>query len=350
MLHPISAALIEWYHQNGRNLPWRNTRDPYRIWLSEIILQQTRVEQGKPYYEKFVSAFPNIVALAKSDEKKILKLWQGLGYYSRARNLHKAAKQMVTLHRGTFPSDYESIRALPGVGDYTAAAIASFAFDLSYPVVDGNVYRFISRLFGIETPIDSTQGKKEFLAVAQELIKNAPPHDFNQALMEFGALVCTPKNPGCEDCIFASSCVARKKNQTENLPVKAKKQQVRNRYFQYIVVRDGNYIYLKQRTEKDIWQQLWEFPMIESKKPLKPDAVMKKAEELFRTSATILTGKIQTAKHQLSHQTLHAYFYEFSLKKKTALPADWKKVSQTTLKKYAVPRLIDRYLAKEFEK
>jgi A/G-specific adenine glycosylase len=349
MQHPVSAALIDWYHRNGRNLPWRNTRNPYHIWLSEIILQQTRVEQGRPYYEKFISTFPDIVALANSKEEKVLKLWQGLGYYSRARNLHKAAKLVASLHKGVFPSDYESIRALPGVGDYTAAAIASFAYNLSYPVVDGNVYRFLSRLFGIQTPIDSTAGKKEFLAVAQELIHDAPPHDFNQALMEFGALVCTPKNPECEPCIFRSSCVARKKKLTEQLPVKRKKQQVRDRYFHYIVLRDGNNIYLRQRTEKDIWQQLWEFPMVETKKRLTPESLLKEAGHYFRTNAAVMSGNIQTARHQLSHQTLHAAFYEFTLQKKTSVPSDWKKVSRTILRNYAVPRLIDRYLSRELE-
>jgi A/G-specific adenine glycosylase len=349
MQHPVASALINWYHQNGRELPWRATRDPYYIWLSEIILQQTRVEQGRPYYEKFTATYPDIVSLAKSSEEKVLKLWQGLGYYSRARNLHKAAKKVAAEHKGIFPSDYESIRALPGVGDYTAAAIASFAFDLSYPVVDGNVYRFLSRLFGIETPIDSTQGKKEFLAIAQELIKGAPPHDFNQALMEIGALVCTPKNPDCENCIFQATCVAQKKKLIEQLPVKAKKLKVRNRYFHYIVLRDGNHFYLRQRTNKDIWQQLWEFPLIESKKELKPDALMEAANQFFKTSAAILQGKIIRAKHQLSHQTLHASFYEFTLRRKTAVPEGWKKVSMTTLKKYSVPRLLDRYLSGELK-
>lgn len=344
-VHPIARKLINWYGINARELPWRETRDPFRIWLSEIILQQTRVEQGRPYYERFTESFPDIASLANCKEEKVLKLWQGLGYYSRARNLHKAAKLLLEKHGGAFPSDYESIRALPGVGDYTAAAIGSFAFDLSYPVVDGNVYRFLSRIFGITTPIDSTAGKKEFLSLARELIKGAPPHDFNQAIMEFGALACIPVNPDCDACPFKLECIARNRNQVALLPVKAKRQKVRNRHFNYVVLRDGKSFFLKQRTGKDIWTNLWEFPLIESKKKLSEEEMLKLTRDFFPLRAVVFHPGPSTAKHLLSHQTLHACFFEFTLRKKTALPDGWKKVSARTLNKYPLPKLIERYLA-----
>ena len=344
MMHSVAYTLIDWYHSNKRDLPWRNTRDPYLIWLSEIILQQTRVEQGRPYYERFKEAFPSVASLAKAKEEKVLKLWQGLGYYSRARNLHKAARMVLEKHQGIFPTDHAAIRELPGIGDYTAAAIASFAYDLRYPVVDGNVYRFLSRLFGIDTPIDSTAGKKEFLQVATELIQHAPPHEFNQAIMEFGALTCVPTNPNCDSCVFRSSCIARKKNTIQELPVKAKKQTSRNRYFHYIVLHDGKDVYLKQRTEKDIGMNLWEFPMLEEKKALGPEGMLRKTSLLFKNHSTTMHDKPSKARHLLSHQTLHAVFYEFTLQKKIKLPATWKKVNRKNLQKFPVPKLIEKYI------
>jgi A/G-specific adenine glycosylase len=343
-MHPFAERLIAWYRTNARELPWRNTRNPFRIWLSEIILQQTRVEQGRPYYERFVTEFPDIKSLADSSEEKVLRLWQGLGYYSRARNLHKAARQIRDSHGGAFPKNYEEIRALSGIGDYTAAAIASFAFQHSYPVVDGNVYRFLSRLFGIETPIDSTAGKKEFLVLARELILDAPPDQFNQAVMEFGALQCVPVNPDCDACVFRSDCAARRLKKVDSLPVKAKKQKVRDRHFNYLVIREGGYLYLRQRTSKDIWQHLWEFPMIESIRPWKPEKLLAACRELFPTEKMEIKGASHKARHLLSHQSLHATFYEFTVKGKTALPKDWKKVALTKLENYPIPRLVEKYL------
>ncbi|MFM2207532.1 MAG: A/G-specific adenine glycosylase [Bacteroidota bacterium] len=343
-MHPFADRLIEWYHANARDLPWRNTRNPFRIWLSEIILQQTRVEQGKPYYERFVAEFADISSLADSSEEKVLRLWQGLGYYSRARNLHKAARQVRDSHGGVFPKNYEDIRALSGVGDYTAAAIASFAFKLRYPVVDGNVYRFLSRLYGIDTPIDGTAGKKAFVALANELILDAPPDLFNQAVMEFGALQCVPVNPDCGACIFRTECAARKLKKVDSLPVKAKKQKVRDRYFHYLVIREGSNLYLRQRTSKDIWQHLWEFPMLESMRPWKPERLLAACRSEFSTDRMEMKGTVHKARHLLSHQSLHATFYEFTVKGKTAMPKDWKKVSLAKLEKYPMPRLIEKYL------
>jgi len=250
----FSSKLINWYHQNKRDLPWRNSTDPYQIWLSEIILQQTRVDQGLSYFNKFIEHHPNVNSLANAPEKEVLNLWQGLGYYSRARNLHFTAKVISKEHKGIFPSDYNDILKLKGVGEYTAAAIASFAYNLSYPVIDGNVYRVLSRIFGIENPIDSSKGKKIFKALATELIDNKNPATYNQAIMEFGALQCTPKKPKCEDCPFRLECYALKNELTAELPKKEKKIKQRNRYFNYVVVIDNEKIYLKERKEKDIGQ------------------------------------------------------------------------------------------------
>jgi len=343
----VVRKLISWYRKNARELPWRETRDPFKIWLSEIILQQTRVEQGRPYYERFVQEFPDIRALADSKEEKVLRLWQGLGYYSRARNLHKAARQVRDLHGGNFPDTHPEILALPGVGDYTAAAIGSFAFGLVHPVVDGNVYRFLSRLFHVDTPIDSTAGKKEFKAIAEELILGAPPDEFNQAIMEFGATWCVPSNPDCTRCPFRTDCQALKSSAVERLPVKAKKQKVRDRYFNYLVVRDGTSVFLRQRTGKDIWRHLWEFPVIESSRALNPEKLLRLASEQLPVDHLQMKGSRHSAKHQLSHQTLHAEFYEFTVVRKTVFPEDWKRVSARRLNEYPLPRLIERYLSEE---
>lgn len=346
-MHPIAGKLIEWYGVNRRDLPWRKTQDPYRIWLSEIILQQTRVEQGLPYYHRFEEDFPDVSALALADEQKVLKAWQGLGYYSRARNLHKTAKIIHEKFNGVFPNDYDSIRELPGIGDYTSAAIASFAFQLPHAVVDGNVYRFLSRIFGIDAPIDSTAGKRLFQKTASELIEGAPPDRFNQALMEFGALHCTPARPNCGNCVFSESCIALKTGTVSSLPVKSKKQKVRDRYFNYLVVRKSDEFFIKRRGDKDIWKNLWEFPLIESDEKKNEEWVLKEAAALFDTKAAVYRPAVDNRVHQLSHQRLHATFHEFLIDTKTVLPPDWEKVDQDSVSGFPVPRLIDLFL-KEF--
>lgn len=348
-MHPIAQQLIEWYNRNGRDLPWRQTTDPYRIWLSEVILQQTRVDQGLPYYNRFIDEFPNVLALADADEQKVLKLWQGLGYYSRARNLHKAAKVIRDIHQGVFPTDHATIRSLPGIGDYTAAAIASFAFKQPHAVVDGNVYRFLSRIFSIETPIDSTAGKKVFQKTASELIMDAPPDTFNQAIMEFGAMKCTPSKPDCPRCIFFERCLASKTDMVSRLPVKAKKQKVRDRYFNYLVVRNRDDFYLKKRSGSGIWKNLWEFPMIESEFSASEDWVLQEASALFDTKGAIYRPGIDNRIHQLSHQRLHAAFHEFILKTEHGLPEDWKKVDTEKLFEFPLPRLIELFLKGQSE-
>lgn len=346
-----SSELLDWYHLHKRDLPWRKTRDPYLIWLSEVILQQTRVDQGLAYYQTFSKKYPKVQLLAKAPSDEVMKLWQGLGYYSRARNLHAAAKEIVATHKGQFPRTYEDIRALKGVGDYTAAAIASFAYDMEYPVLDGNVFRFLSRYFGIRTPIDSTAAKKEFREVAATLMKGFPPHDFNQAIMEFGARQCKPVNPDCGECPLMSSCFAFENKCVDRLPVKEKKTKVSSRYFHYLVIREGNSVYLKKRTEKDIWLHLYDFPLIETKtKTTERKLFSSAAWKKFPLSGKLVLEKVSREyKHQLSHQTIHACFYELKLKQplKSNLPDGWKKTSRRSLASYALPRLIELYLSKK---
>ncbi|HET8808815.1 MAG TPA: A/G-specific adenine glycosylase, partial [Flavobacteriaceae bacterium] len=275
----FSEKLIDWYLPQKRELPWRNTVDPYKIWLSEIMLQQTRVAQGLPYYEVFLENFPAVFDLAKASEEKVLKLWQGLGYYSRARNMHFTAKYIAEEKNGEFPKTASGLLKLKGIGDYTAAAIASICFGEPVPVVDGNVYRALSRIFGIETPIDSTLGKKEFKQLAHQLIDPKKPAEHNQALMEFGALQCKPKNPLCETCPFQNSCMALQLGKIEKLPVKTKKIKTTLRHFNYLVfVSKNKQTLLQQRTGKGIWQNLYEFPLLESEKEETRESFVQKPE------------------------------------------------------------------------
>ena len=344
----FAPTLLRWYADNGRQLPWRMTRDAYRIWLSEVILQQTRVQQGLAYYERFVERYPDICALAAAPEDEVLKLWQGLGYYSRARNLHAAARQVVELHRGVFPATYEAIRALRGVGDYTAAAIASMAFDLPHAVVDGNVYRVLARLFDLATPIDSTEGHKSFATLAQELLDTHHPATYNQAIMDFGATHCTPQHPACPTCPFADCCLALAAGTVAERPVKQGRTKIRDRYFHYLHLTDGERTLLHRRREGDIWQGLYEFPLIET-----PDAV--DFGELCRHEAflALLGGRTyrlratkRMAKHQLSHQRLHATFYRLEVAQLPAT-AGLIAVPHAELDQYAISRLTERYLEDE---
>jgi A/G-specific adenine glycosylase len=296
----FSEKVVKWYKDNHRNLPWRSTRDPYRIWLSEIILQQTRVSQGLPYYEKFVEKYPNVTALAQAPEQEVLRLWQGLGYYTRARNLHRCAVNVITEFGGSFPTHYAELLTLPGIGEYTAAAIASISRREPVAVVDGNVFRVLARIFGIATAINSTQGKKEFTRLANEILDVKIPDIHNQAVMEFGALFCTPKNPQCGECAFKASCKAFQGDLQHVLPVKLKAKKSVRRYFQYIVYKKGNSYALKRRELKDIWFGLYDFPLKETKKPLTREALQKE----FGNRVTLS----ETFKHVLSHQTIYARF------------------------------------------
>lgn len=331
----FSPTLLRWYRKNKRDLPWRHTKDPYKIWLCEIIMQQTRIAQGLAYYNRFVENFPTPLSLAKASEDQVLKLWQGLGYYSRARNLHAAAKSM----KGPFPTTYEGVRSLKGVGDYTAAAICSIAYDMPYAVVDGNVYRVLSRVYGISTPIDSTEGKKQFTALAQQLLDKQYPGDFNQAMMDFGAMVCTPQNPQCDECPLAQACVARQTGAQEQLPVKAQKTKISTRHFHYIYVEQGDFTWINQRGAGDVWQHLYEVPLVESKDDKLPPALPKK---WFGPAKVVRVGK--PIKHVLSHQIIYAYIYKVKLSPTRKMPAPFQKIRAAQLPKYAISRLMQKLL------
>lgn len=339
----FTKALLPWYAEHKRPLPWRGTRDPYRIWLSEVILQQTRVEQGRAYWHRFVEAYPTVAELAAASEDQVLRLWQGLGYYSRARNLRTAAQQVVLEHKGKFPASYEGLKGLKGVGEYTAAAIGSIAFGLAEPVVDGNVYRVLARVFGIDTPIDSTPGRKQFRELAATLIDPKQPGEHNQAVMELGATVCTPLKPKCGECPLARKCIARATDRIAELPVKAGMTKVRTRHFNYLHIESGGKTFLRKRTGKDIWQGLYELPLIETEKAM--------TQARFEARLTDVLGKgwkLQKVhgpvKHVLSHQLIHASFWQVLPPKGFRAPKEWILVTEGKLNGHAVPRLIERYL------
>lgn len=342
--------LSEWYKENGRFLPWRTTSDPYAIWISEIILQQTQVKQGIEYYERFVSRFPDIESLALADESEVLKVWQGLGYYSRARNLHHTAKLLVSLNKGRFPENYDGIRKLKGIGDYTAAAIASIAFNLPYAAVDGNVYRFLSRIYGISVPIDNGKGKKVFADLAGQLIDEANPGLFNQAMMEFGALQCVPRNPDCEVCPFANRCSAYGNSLVGELPVKSKRVVQRNRYFNFLVVhsKKTNKLYLQKRLSNDIWANLYQFPLLETEKNETREQVMKSDNwsRCFKDKSLLIGAVSPVEIHLLSHQKLHIRFWELWLEeelKEDSLIS----VTHDEIHQFPVPKPIERYIISE---
>ncbi|AZJ33096.1 A/G-specific DNA-adenine glycosylase [Tenacibaculum mesophilum] len=340
--------LICWYGENKRSLPWRETKNPYFIWLSEIMLQQTRVEQGLPYYLKFTKAFPTVFDLAKADESEVLKLWQGLGYYSRARNLHFTAKFVANELKGMFPSSYKELIKLKGVGDYTASAIASICFKEPVAVVDGNVYRVLSRYFGISTPINSTKGIKEFKELAQTLIDTSQPDVYNQAIMDFGAMHCKPQNPLCNKCPLANGCVALAKNQIKELPVKEKKTKIKKRYFNYLVpITEENKTVLEERKGKGIWQGLYQFPLVETQKKTSEEELVKNKQftMLFPEETTISLFNTEDIIHKLSHQHLITKFWIVKTRKVNEQMMDW-----AVVKKYPVPVLIDKFLEEYLSK
>ena len=345
----ISDKLIEWYEIHKRDLPWRNTHDPYKIWISEIILQQTRVVQGFDYYIRFIERFPDVASLACATEQDVLKYWQGLGYYSRARNLHSTAQNIINNFNGNFPQDYSSILSLKGVGEYTAAAIASFAFNLPYPAVDGNVFRFLSRLFAINEPIDTNKGKKYFTELAKAIIDISRPGLFNQAIMEFGALQCTPSSPDCTVCPFNSKCLAYKYQKINAFPVKQNKTKTRDIYLFYFHIRNKGCIYLKKREEKGIWQNLYEFPSIESDIPLEFEGLVQLSQfkQLFLDSINSdFKLIIKNRKHILSHRTIYASFYEVYIEDDSSLLKKYKKIKFSEINDFPVHRLMQIYLEK----
>lgn len=341
----FGRAIIKWYKKSARDLPWRHETDAYKIWLSEVILQQTQVVQGLSYYNRFVAAYPKITHLARASEDEVLKMWQGLGYYSRARNLLKTAQTVAKEYTGVFPSDFEQIRSLKGIGDYTAAAIASFAFNKPHAVVDGNVYRLLSRVFGIETPINTTNAKKEFSHLAQELLNKKQPGTYNQAIMEFGSRQCRPQNPECETCVLSEKCLAFKNKRVSELPVKAKKNKVRKRYLHYFFIRDrNNNTLIKRREGKDIWQGLYDFPLIETKQQLNESTVMLNKEVIALCGTEFEIVKVSSIyKHTLSHQLLMARFYEikvWKIKDRSGMI----RTNHKNLTSFAFPKLIEKFL------
>lgn len=324
----FTDILLHWYADNKRSLPWRGERDVYKVWVSEIILQQTRINQGWEYYLRFIQTFPTVKALAEADEEDVMRIWQGLGYYSRARNMHAAAKNIMQKHGGFFPKTYEQVRQLKGIGDYTAAAICSFAYGLPYPAVDGNVLRIISRVFGIHENIMEGRTKKQIAELCSKLIKDADPADFNQALMDFGSLQCTPQSPQCESCPLKNECYAYQHEEVEMLPVSVKNIQVKERFFHFFVCIQEGQIFIEKRAGNDIWKGLYQLPLKETK-----NNKQLKHKLLYQT------------KHQLTHQTIHAFFYDMPDSKKLPAPAGQRlTVPLNELGKYAFPQLIVKFI------
>jgi A/G-specific adenine glycosylase len=341
----FSRILLEWSREkNVREMPWKGEKDPYKIWLSEIILQQTRVEQGLAYYNNFVKEFPNVDKLANAQDEKVFKLWEGLGYYTRCRNLIAASRYISRERNGKFPDTYEEIVELKGVGPYTAAAISSFAFNLPHAVVDGNVFRVLARVFGIDTPIDSAKGKKEFAELANKLLDKKEPGPHNQAIMDFGATICKPV-PLCNECVFKKSCLAFLNNTIADLPVKEKKTRIKKRWFYYLVIDWKNTTAVRQRTEKDIWQLLYEFPLIETENEQHADSVAGFAEKngLLNTGNYQIHSVSPIYRQQLSHQLIIGRFITISLKSKPAAKKDWQWMEANRLGQYAFPKLINQY-------
>lgn len=349
MTHPFSQTLLDWYATHGRELPWRETTDPYRIWISEIILQQTRVAQGYDYYLRFVERFPTVEVLAAATEDEVLHRWEGLGYYSRARNLHAAAQQIVA--QGGFPRDYAGVRALKGVGDYTAAAICSFAYGLPTAVVDGNVYRVLARYFAIDTPIDVAAGKKEFAQLADSLMVPERAADYNQAIMDFGAVQCTPRAPRCLICPLVETCAARQTGQVEDYPVKSKKVAVTHRYFTYILLVDTSAeepaLLIRRRPSGDIWQGLYEPLLIETPAPITAEEVETHQDwKACGVGNAPFEMLVRDLKHELTHRRLHVDAYVV----RAAVPpsADWLRVPLTALTDYAFPKVVNLLCERAF--
>lgn len=348
VLPPITRHLLDWYSENKREMPWRGATDPYLIWVSEVILQQTRVSQGWDYYTRFTSRFPNVQSLASANEEEVLKEWQGLGYYSRARNMHAAARDIVSRFNGEFPSRHHDILSLKGIGEYTAAAITSIAFNMPYAAVDGNVLRVIARLFAVEESIQASKGRKIITEIAQSLLPENEPGTFNQALMDFGSLVCTPSQPTCGDCPLQDFCMARSLNRSTAFPVTSKKKKVRTRHFNYFYITHSGSTYITRRTGQDIWKNLYEFPLVETTDPMELEQLEKSnmLRDLFDGTPLIHIDPPLYFKHVLSHQLIHARFYRVMLPEDIAFnpPKHLLPVQLEQLEHYPVSQLIRKYL------
>lgn len=343
-IHPLTNNLLDWYSINKRDLPWRDNPEPYDVWLAEIVFQQTRIEQGMAYYNRLKSTFPNVYVLANAEEEEVLKVWEGLGYYSRARNLHHSAKMIVDDHDGNFPSSYEEIIALKGIGPYTAAAISSIAFGLAYPAIDGNVFRVASRLFNIDSPIDLPLTRKIIENELKKIIDHSNPGDFNQAMMELGSLICKPQNPKCEECPVVANCISYKLGTQNLLPVKKKKVSVKILYFNFLVFYSDDKIIIEKRTT-GIWKNLYQFPLKEH------NSIFNKKEVLnhisgFNNSKEILISESEMFKHILSHRNIYAKFWmikgaDIQIGKNQLF------IDKSELEKYPIPKLIDRFLSSD---
>lgn len=340
----FTKKILGWGKKTDRQLPWKQTNDPYLIWLSEVILQQTRVDQGMAYYLKFSERFPDIFSLASADEDLVLRLWKGLGYYARARNMMKTAREIVEKHNGLFPADYEALGNLKGIGPYTAAAIASFAFNIPRAVVDGNVLRVLARFFGIDLPIDTGAGKKAFQALADRLIDRAQPGNYNQAIMDFGALVCTPRSPGCTGCMLRHDCSSYRQNKVAQRPVKQKKPARRSRFFNYLVFSNDQFILLNKRTGNDIWQSLYDFPMIETgdKLSTNPESFLKNGLNGFPVSNLTILNDSGYLKQDLTHQRIYARFIRLPWNGQVA--EKYLKIQWPLISTFAYPKIVDEYI------
>jgi A/G-specific adenine glycosylase len=348
-MHDFVKILTVWYQQNKRDLPWRSNNDPYSVWVSEIILQQTRIDQGMNYYFRFIQRFPDIESLARASEDEVLKIWQGLGYYSRARNMLYAARQIMEEYGGRFPASYVEIKKLKGIGGYTAAAIASISFGSVHAVIDGNVYRVLSRIFGIATPIDTSNGKKEFSEMAHSLIDKRNPGQFNEAIMDFGALQCIPRKPNCQQCPYNKNCLALKNDQVDLFPVKLKKVKQKDRYFSYLYIKNGEYFFLGQRKTKDIWHNLYQLPLIETNSPIDETILISLPEfkALFNEFKVTVEADGPEIIHLLTHQRLHIRFFQIDVCQ-MATNSEWIMINKRQLSKFPLPKPIDNYLSDKF--
>jgi len=346
----LNSKIINWYEFNQRDLPWRKTSDPYKIWISEIMLQQTQVVTVVDYYYRFINSFPTIKDLALANEQDVLKLWQGLGYYSRARNLHQAAKSIIDNYNGVFPDSFDEILKLKGIGVYTASAIAAFAFHLPYAAVDGNVYRVLSRIYGVSESTISPKGKRVFQSLADELMADAPPHVYNQAIIEFGALQCIAKKPDCEICPLQAQCFAFINKQQDDFPVKKKKVKVTDRYFYYLYIYNNERFLLQERGDNDIWRKLFEFPLIELDNKIELVDLMKSEawHSILKDVKVKVTNQLVTKVHKLSHQNLHIEFIHIEVKDEafeTFTP--FISVDKETVSNYPMPKPIEMHLERE---
>jgi A/G-specific adenine glycosylase len=342
-MNTFANILKNWFLQNRRDLPWRQSSNPYWVWISEIILQQTRVDQGLSYFQRFINKFPDIQSLAHASENEVLLLWQGLGYYSRARNIHAAAQQIMKDHHGVFPDSHDQIRNLKGIGPYTAAAIASISFGLPFAVIDGNVYRVLARIFGISSPVDSPSGQKEFAELAESLLNKEDPGNYNEAIMDFGALQCKPKSPLCDECPFQDRCEAYKLKKIEQYPVKSKRIIQSSRYFNYLFIKYEQRFYLQKRKANDIWRNLYELPLIESSLILDEKELFssKDFRKFFKNSDPVIKGISSIMVHKLSHQILNIRFINIAIK----VPlTNTELILVNQLANYPLPKPIERYL------